>query len=116
VYVLVNLFCHFDPPLFQINTAFVENGNQILEALGLASKSYKSLMKGLAILSASNLVVSWFGLHFGGNDFVVAVPPDELETDDLVAEQVDLQYESAKNQHPANASPSKRITAATLRY
>eukprot|EP00978_Attheya_sp_CCMP212_P026572 scaffold87617_cov61-Attheya_sp.AAC.8 len=54
--------------------AFVENGNQILEALGLA------------------------------------IPPNEVETDDLVAE-VDLHYEAAKNPHPADASPSKRLTA-----
>jgi hypothetical protein len=110
VYVFVCLFCHFDPPLFPINIAFVENGNQILEALGLASKTYMGLMKGLAVLSASNLLVSWLGLHFGGNDFVVAVPPDEVETDDL-APEVDLLYESAKKSHPADAGPSKRLTA-----
>eukprot|EP00550_Attheya_septentrionalis_P000790 CAMPEP_0198289818 /NCGR_PEP_ID=MMETSP1449-20131203/7884_1 /TAXON_ID=420275 /ORGANISM="Attheya septentrionalis, Strain CCMP2084" /LENGTH=706 /DNA_ID=CAMNT_0043988211 /DNA_START=248 /DNA_END=2368 /DNA_ORIENTATION=+ len=90
--------------------AFVENGNQILEALGLASKTYMGLMKGLAVLSASNLLVSWLGLHFGGNDFVVAVPPDEVETDDL-APEVDLLYESAKKSHPADAGPSERHTS-----
>jgi len=50
--------------------ALVQNGNQVLEALGLGDKKYIDLMKSLAFLSATNLLVSWFGLQFMSPYFI----------------------------------------------
>ena len=52
--------------------AFVRNGDQVIEALGLSNKSYTSMMKRMFILSLSNLFISWFGLSFCGTQFIKA--------------------------------------------
>jgi len=49
--------------------ALVKNGDQVLDALGLADRSYETVMKELLILSGGNLLVSWFGLSFFGPKF-----------------------------------------------
>ena len=43
--------------------SMVQNGDQILEALGLQESSYTSSMRHLALISAANLLLSWFGLE-----------------------------------------------------
>jgi len=49
--------------------ALVQDGDQVLEALGLAKVSYKKTIHGLILLSTLNLLVSWFGLTCCGQDF-----------------------------------------------
>lgn len=44
--------------------AMVRNGDQVIEALGLADKNYSAIMKQLAMLSLGNLAVGWLGLLF----------------------------------------------------
>jgi ABC-type multidrug transport system ATPase subunit len=44
--------------------AMVRNGDQVIEALGLADKNYSVIMKQLAMVSLGNLVVGWLGLLF----------------------------------------------------
>jgi ABC-type multidrug transport system ATPase subunit len=44
--------------------AMVRNGDQVIEALGLANKNYWVIMKQLAMLSLGNLAVGWLGLLF----------------------------------------------------
>jgi ABC-type multidrug transport system ATPase subunit len=44
--------------------AMVRNGDQVIEALGLADKNYAVIMKQLAMLSLGNLAVGWLGLLF----------------------------------------------------
>jgi len=50
--------------------ALVQNGDQVLDALGLADRSYEKVMEELLFLSGCNLLVSWFGLSFFGPKFV----------------------------------------------
>mmetsp|Transcript_3353 Transcript_3353/g.5037 ORF Transcript_3353/g.5037 Transcript_3353/m.5037 type:complete len:283 (+) Transcript_3353:276-1124(+) len=52
--------------------ALVQNGNQVLDAIGLGEAKYGSLMKGLGVLTGVNLLISLFGLTFCGPSFVVA--------------------------------------------
>jgi ABC-type multidrug transport system ATPase subunit len=42
--------------------ALVQNGDQVLDELGLGEKDYRGAMKHLAILSFGNLILSWIGL------------------------------------------------------
>lgn len=42
--------------------ASVQNGDQILKELGLEKDTYKGAMEHIAILSISNLILSWIGL------------------------------------------------------
>jgi hypothetical protein len=44
--------------------AFVQNGDQVLNELGLENEDYKGAMKHLAIISFANLILSWIGLMF----------------------------------------------------
>jgi len=44
--------------------ALVRNGDQVIEALGLAGKSYTVTMEHLALLSLGNLMLGWMGLLF----------------------------------------------------
>lgn len=46
--------------------ALVQNGDQVLDELGLGQEDYKGAMKHLAILSCANLLLSWIGLRFQG--------------------------------------------------
>lgn len=43
--------------------ALVQNGDQVLDELGLGSETYEGAMKHLVFLSATNLLISWIGLH-----------------------------------------------------
>jgi ABC-type multidrug transport system ATPase subunit/ABC-type multidrug transport system permease subunit len=43
--------------------ALVQNGDQVLDELGLGNKDYKGAMKHLLILSIGNLFFSWIGLN-----------------------------------------------------
>ena len=43
--------------------AFVKNGDQVLQELGLGEDTYTGAMRHLAILSAANLLMSWIGLR-----------------------------------------------------
>jgi ABC-type multidrug transport system permease subunit len=43
--------------------ALVQNGNQVLHELGLDKDTYAGCMRHLALLSLSNLVISWIGLQ-----------------------------------------------------
>lgn len=52
--------------------AFVRNGDQVIEALGLSNKSYSGMMKSMFVLSISNLIMSWIGLTFCGTQFIKA--------------------------------------------
>ena len=42
--------------------ALVQNGDQVLDELGLGKVDYNGAMKHLAILSVANLLLSWIGL------------------------------------------------------
>jgi hypothetical protein len=42
--------------------AFVKNGDQVIEALGLDGKTFEEAMTQLALLTAANFVMSWLGL------------------------------------------------------
>ena len=42
--------------------AMVENGDQVIEALGLAEQTYANAMKHLGVLCTGYLVLSWAGL------------------------------------------------------
>jgi hypothetical protein len=44
--------------------AFVQNGDQVLDELGLGRDDYRGQMNHLAILSLVNLLLSWIGLRF----------------------------------------------------
>lgn len=44
--------------------AMVQNGNQVLNALGLKHETYARAMKHLACLTGINLLLSWWGLCF----------------------------------------------------
>jgi len=48
--------------------ALVQNGDQVLEALALQTKTYSGIMQDLATLSALNLLMSWVGLSFFGSN------------------------------------------------
>lgn len=56
--------------------ALVENGDQVLEALGLQDLTYNHVMGRLAVLSGIYLLLSWTGLHFGGTSFEQATSSD----------------------------------------
>ncbi|KAG7364450.1 ABC transporter ATP-binding protein [Nitzschia inconspicua] len=43
--------------------ALVQNGDQVLDELGLGDENYRSQMKRLAMLSLANLLLSWIGLR-----------------------------------------------------
>jgi len=49
--------------------ALVRNGDEVLDALGLADKGYRGVMKDLAVLSGMNMIISWLGLKFYGPKF-----------------------------------------------
>mmetsp|Transcript_12465 Transcript_12465/g.19210 ORF Transcript_12465/g.19210 Transcript_12465/m.19210 type:complete len:656 (-) Transcript_12465:48-2015(-) len=42
----------------------VENGDQVLDSLGLEDATYNTIMNRMALLSTANLAVSWFGLEW----------------------------------------------------
>jgi hypothetical protein len=42
--------------------AFVKNGDQVIEALGLNDKTFEGSMKQLAMLTAANFLMSWVGM------------------------------------------------------
>jgi hypothetical protein len=44
--------------------ALVQNGDQVLDELGLGQDDYHSTMKHLAMISLLNLLLSWIGLSF----------------------------------------------------
>jgi hypothetical protein len=44
--------------------ALVQNGDQVLDELGLSKDDYQGAMKHLAMISCFNLVLSWIGLRF----------------------------------------------------
>jgi hypothetical protein len=44
--------------------ALVQNGDQVLDELGLGQDDYSGQMKHLAVLSLVNLLLSWIGLRF----------------------------------------------------
>lgn len=44
--------------------ALVQNGDQVLDELGLGKDNYNGQMKQLAMLSLGNLLLSWIGLRF----------------------------------------------------
>lgn len=50
--------------------AMVQDGDQVIEALGLSDQTYRSAMTQLALLTAFNLAAGWLGLlfqqHFNG--------------------------------------------------
>jgi hypothetical protein len=46
--------------------ALVQNGEQVLEELGLGDETYEGAMRHLVILSAANLFISWLGLNMQG--------------------------------------------------
>ena len=53
--------------------AMVEDGNQVLEALGLGNVVYENILRSLAILAGVNILVSLMGLtFFGGPKFIEA--------------------------------------------
>mmetsp|Transcript_30578 Transcript_30578/g.35649 ORF Transcript_30578/g.35649 Transcript_30578/m.35649 type:complete len:715 (-) Transcript_30578:157-2301(-) len=52
--------------------ALVQNGDQVLDALGLADKTHQNVKKEMVLISAINLFISWAGLTFFGNNFVEA--------------------------------------------
>ena len=47
--------------------ALVQNGDQVLNELGMENDRYEGAMKRLAILSIGNLVISWIGLKLNAN-------------------------------------------------
>jgi hypothetical protein len=47
--------------------ALVQNGDQVLNELGMENDKYEGAMKHLAILSIGNLVLSWIGLKIHSN-------------------------------------------------
>ena len=49
--------------------ALVQNGGQVLDAIGLTGATYESHMKNLAILTGINLLITLFGLTFCGPKF-----------------------------------------------
>jgi len=54
--------------------ALVQDGNEVLQNLGLSESFYSDLMRNLALLSGAYLLVSWAGLVFGGPKFIDAGP------------------------------------------
>lgn len=52
--------------------ALVRNGDQVIDALGLTTKSYESVMRNMATVSAINLFMSWIGLSCYGTKFIKA--------------------------------------------
>ena len=63
-------YVHMSPFL---GLALVKNGDQVLDALGLANRSYKSVMKDLVVLTGINLLISWLGLSFFGPKFALSI-------------------------------------------
>ncbi|GKY94789.1 hypothetical protein MPSEU_000444100 [Mayamaea pseudoterrestris] len=60
--------------------AFVRNGDQVIDALGLQGKTFEGTMKQLAMLTAANFFLSWVGLMFHGyydNPRHVEQPPQQ---------------------------------------
>jgi len=55
-----------------IGLALVQNGDQVLDALGLADTSCEKVMKDLMLLSVGNLLISWLGLSFFGPKFALS--------------------------------------------
>ena len=52
--------------------ALVRNGDQVIDALGLTAKTYESVMRNMATVSAINLLMSWVGLSWYGTKFINA--------------------------------------------
>jgi len=52
--------------------AMVQDGNQVLDALGLADATYEQIMRSLTILTCANLFISLVGLTFFRPTFVEA--------------------------------------------
>jgi hypothetical protein len=53
--------------------ALVQNGSQVLDAIGLTGGTYETHMKNLAFVTGVNLLISLFGLEFFGPKFKQAV-------------------------------------------
>lgn len=81
--------------------AMVKNGDQVLDALGLADATYIDLMKNLAILSAVNFFISWLGLHCGGSDIAEA---SEIPSADDAANHVEESIHLADDRLSQDAS------------
>lgn len=56
--------------------ALVRNGDQVLDALGLGNANYETVMKNLAVLSGTYLLLSWLGLVVTGASFEQAQMAD----------------------------------------
>lgn len=52
--------------------ALVRNGDQVIDALGLTTKTYEGVMRNMAIVSSINLLLSWVGLSCCGTKFITA--------------------------------------------
>jgi len=65
----------------------VQNGDQVLNALGLEGLRYSDLTKNIVYLSGAYLTVSWLGLHFGQNGFVEAEGNNPVQNKDDVVSQ-----------------------------
>lgn len=55
--------------------ALVQNGDQVLDELGLGQDSYQGAMKHLAAISLANLLVTWIGLRLQAGNTSTDVPP-----------------------------------------
>jgi hypothetical protein len=85
--------------------ALVQNGAQILDAIGLKGGSYESHMKNLAILTGINLLISLFGLEFCGPKFKQAMNQNDNTAADRA---LDLEEEDAEFSEDVPLSEKQR--------
>lgn len=99
--------------------AMVEDGNQVLDALGLGNAMYENIMKNLAILTGTNILVSLLGLTFFGRPKFAAARDDllllssDLNNNDLDKEEkadlviVDDEFITSQSQLTVSTTPLK---------
>jgi hypothetical protein len=92
--------------------ALVKNGNQVLEAIGLADATFMSHIKSLGILTGANLAVSLIGLTFFGPKFKKAVSEESHIFNNIVAEDDDepilLTNDDDEDDEHENVPPSEQ--------
>lgn len=91
--------------------AFVRNGDQVLDALGLSNATYENVMKNLAILSGINLLLSWLGLHITGTSFEQAQMADWMPG---IKSSHHESFETANHQS-TSSSQSEPLTMPVVR-
>lgn len=95
--------------------ALVQNGNQVLEALGLSDLTYEVIMERLTMLAGISLLLSWFGLAWFGPSFVDSDGDDTSSQNDGSISKADNTGRGEMNRASSSITPKKPLEAPLVR-